>query len=75
MAFDLPTHRGYDSDNPLAEGDVGMAGVAVDSVEDMKVRRVNMKLLVNVNVHILVHVHVHVLKVGLHVYSYQQCGL
>ncbi len=37
MAFDLPTHRGYDSDNPLAVGDVGMAGVAVDSVEDMKV--------------------------------------
>eukprot|EP00731_Ephydatia_muelleri_P007760 Em0004g98a len=36
VAFDLPTHRGYDSDNPLAEGDVGLAGVAVDSVEDMK---------------------------------------
>ena len=39
VAFDLPTHRGYDSDNPIAEGDVGMAGVAVDSVEDMKVRQ------------------------------------
>jgi len=37
VAFDLPTHRGYDSDNSLAEGDVGMAGVAVDSVEDMKI--------------------------------------
>jgi methylmalonyl-CoA mutase len=37
VAFDLPTHRGYDSDNPLAEGDVGMAGVAIDTVEDMKV--------------------------------------
>jgi methylmalonyl-CoA mutase N-terminal domain/subunit len=37
VAFDLPTHRGYDSDNPLAVGDVGMAGVAIDSVEDMKV--------------------------------------
>ncbi len=37
VAFDLPTHRGYDSDNTLAVGDVGMAGVAVDSVEDMKV--------------------------------------
>ncbi|XP_064401329.1 methylmalonyl-CoA mutase, mitochondrial-like isoform X2 [Halichondria panicea] len=37
VAFDLPTHRGYDSDNPLAVGDVGMAGVAVDSVEDMKI--------------------------------------
>lgn len=37
VAFDLPTHRGYNSDNPLVEGDVGMAGVAVDSVEDMKI--------------------------------------
>lgn len=37
VAFDLPTHRGYDSDNPLVRGDVGKAGVAIDSVEDMKV--------------------------------------
>lgn len=36
VAFDLATHRGYDSDNPRVHGDVGMAGVAVDSVEDMK---------------------------------------
>eukprot|EP00054_Salpingoeca_dolichothecata_P007233 m.42000 g.42000 ORF g.42000 m.42000 type:complete len:724 (+) comp16940_c0_seq2:47-2218(+) len=36
VAFDLATHRGYDSDNPRVEGDVGMAGVAIDSVEDMK---------------------------------------
>ncbi|XP_051881061.1 methylmalonyl-CoA mutase, mitochondrial [Pristis pectinata] len=36
VAFDLPTHRGYDSDNPRVTGDVGMAGVAIDSVEDMK---------------------------------------
>jgi len=36
VAFDLPTHRGYDSDNPRVKGDVGMAGVAIDSVEDMK---------------------------------------
>jgi methylmalonyl-CoA mutase len=36
VAFDLPTHRGYDSDHPRVVGDVGMAGVAVDSVEDMK---------------------------------------
>ena len=35
VAFDLPTHRGYDSDNPRVKGDVGKAGVAVDSVEDM----------------------------------------
>ncbi len=37
VAFDLPTHRGYDSDHERAMGDVGMAGVAIDSVEDMKV--------------------------------------
>ena len=36
VAFDLPTHRGYDSDNPRVIGDVGKAGVAIDSVEDMK---------------------------------------
>ena len=37
VAFDLPTHRGYDSDNERVEGDVGKAGVAIDSVEDMKI--------------------------------------
>ena len=37
VAFDLATHRGYDSDNPRVVGDVGKAGVAIDSVEDMKV--------------------------------------
>ncbi len=36
VAFDLATHRGYDSDHPRVEGDVGKAGVAIDSVEDMK---------------------------------------
>lgn len=36
IAFDLPTHRGYDSDNPRVAGDVGMAGVAIDSINDMK---------------------------------------
>ncbi len=36
VAFDLATHRGYDSDNPRVRGDVGMAGVAIDTVEDMK---------------------------------------
>jgi methylmalonyl-CoA mutase len=35
VAFDLPTHRGYDSDHPAARADVGLAGVAIDSVEDM----------------------------------------
>ena len=37
VAFDLATHRGYDSDHPRVLGDVGKAGVAIDSVEDMKV--------------------------------------
>ena len=37
VAFDLATHRGYDSDHERVVGDVGMAGVAIDSVEDMKV--------------------------------------
>src|SRR3989449_1831276 len=37
IAFDLATHRGYDSDHPRVVGDVGKAGVAVDSVEDMKI--------------------------------------
>jgi len=36
VAFDLPTHRGYDSDHPRVRGDVGKAGVAIDSIEDMK---------------------------------------
>ena len=37
VAFDLATHRGYDSDHPRVEGDVGKAGVAIDSVEDIKI--------------------------------------
>jgi len=37
VAFDLATHRGYDSDNPRVKGDVGKAGVAIDTVEDMKI--------------------------------------
>ena len=36
IAFDLPTHRGYDSDHPRVQGDVGMAGVAIDSIYDMR---------------------------------------
>ena len=36
IAFDLPTHRGYDSDHPRVMGDVGMAGVAIDSILDMR---------------------------------------
>jgi methylmalonyl-CoA mutase len=37
IAFDLATHRGYDSDHPRVLGDVGMAGVAIDSIEDMRI--------------------------------------
>ena len=37
IAFDLPTHRGYDSDDPRVAGDVGMAGVAIDSLADMRI--------------------------------------
>ncbi|MET1013141.1 MAG: methylmalonyl-CoA mutase family protein, partial [Paenisporosarcina sp.] len=37
VAFDLATHRGYDSDHPRVTGDVGKAGVAIDSIEDMKI--------------------------------------
>jgi methylmalonyl-CoA mutase, N-terminal domain len=36
VAFDLPTQIGYDSDHPLAEGEVGKVGVAIDSIEDME---------------------------------------
>ncbi|SKV82559.1 Probable methylmalonyl-CoA mutase large subunit MutB [Mycobacteroides abscessus subsp. massiliense] len=36
VAFDLATHRGYDSDHPRVQGDVGMAGVAIDSILDMR---------------------------------------
>jgi methylmalonyl-CoA mutase len=37
VAFDLATHRGYDSDHPRVVGDVGKAGVAIDTIEDMKI--------------------------------------
>jgi methylmalonyl-CoA mutase len=37
IAFDLATHRGYDSDHPRVRGDVGMAGVAIDSIQDMRI--------------------------------------
>ena len=37
VAFDLATHRGYDSDHPRVHGDVGMAGVAIDSILDMQI--------------------------------------
>jgi methylmalonyl-CoA mutase len=44
VAFDLATHRGYDSDHPRVAGDVGKAGVAIDSVEDMKMLFANIPL-------------------------------
>ena len=37
IAFDLATHRGYDSDHPRVTGDIGKAGVAIDTVEDMQI--------------------------------------
>ena len=45
VAFDLPTQIGYDSDHPLAEGEVGKAGVAIDSIEDMQTLFRGIKLL------------------------------
>ncbi len=53
VAFDLATHRGYDSDNARVVGDVGMAGVAIDSVEDMKVRCSPLVVLVWLTVPVL----------------------
>jgi methylmalonyl-CoA mutase len=44
IAFDLPTHRGYDSDHPRVAGDVGMAGVAIDSILDMRILFKNIPL-------------------------------
>lgn len=44
VAFDLATHRGYDSDHPRVKGDVGKAGVAIDSIEDMKILFSNIPL-------------------------------
>ena len=44
VAFDLPTQIGYDSDHPLAEGEVGKVGVAIDSLEDMRILFNNIKL-------------------------------
>ena len=44
VAFDLPTHRGYDSDHPRVSGDVGNAGVAIDTVEDMAILFSNIPL-------------------------------
>jgi methylmalonyl-CoA mutase len=41
VAFDLATHRGYDSDHQRVVGDVGKAGVAIDSIEDMKILLIN----------------------------------
>src|SRR5947208_16972297 len=44
VAFDLPTQIGYDSDHPLAEGEVGKVGVAIDSLEDMEALFKDIKL-------------------------------
>src|SRR6185295_9488048 len=49
VAFDLATHRGYDSDNERVVGDVGKAGVAIDSVEDMKIPLDQMSVSMTMN--------------------------
>lgn len=45
VAFDLATHRGYDSDHPRVVGDVGKAGVAIDSIADMKILSIRFHLI------------------------------
>ena len=49
VAFDLATHRGYDSDHPRVHGDVGMAGVAIDSILDMRILFAGIPLQVSVS--------------------------
>jgi methylmalonyl-CoA mutase N-terminal domain/subunit len=69
VAFDLPTQIGYDSDHPLAEGEVGKAGVAIDSIEDMqrlfkdiKLRDVSTSMTINATAFILLALYVAVAK-------------
>src|SRR6476620_1650027 len=69
IAFDLPTQMGYDSDHPLAEGEVGKAGVAIDSIEDMqrlfngiKLEDVSTSMTINSTAFILLALYVAVAK-------------
>ena len=69
VAFDLPTQIGYDSDHPLAEGEVGKAGVAIDSIEDMqrlfkgiKLEDVSTSMTINATAFILLALYIAVAK-------------
>jgi len=69
VAFDLPTQMGYDSDHPLAEGEVGKVGVAIDSLEDMEIlfnginlKRVTTSMTINATAAILLALYVAVAK-------------
>jgi methylmalonyl-CoA mutase, N-terminal domain len=69
IAFDLPTQMGYNSDHPLAEGEVGKAGVAIDSIEDMqrlfngiKLQEVSTSMTINATAFILLALYVAVAK-------------
>src|SRR5689334_10373647 len=69
VAFDLPTQIGYDSDHPLAEGEVGKVGVAIDSIEDMqrlfdgiKLEEVSTSMTINATAFILLSLYVAVAK-------------
>src|SRR5678816_4915976 len=69
VAFDLPTQIGYDSDHPLAEGEVGKAGVAIDSLEDMqslfagiKLEEVTTSMTINATAFILLALYIAVAK-------------
>src|SRR5689334_20671502 len=71
VAFDLPTQIGYDSDHPLAEGEVGKVGVAIDSIEDMqrlfdgiKLEEVSTSMTINATAFILLSLYVAVAKKG-----------
>ncbi|MFQ5863920.1 MAG: methylmalonyl-CoA mutase [bacterium] len=69
IAFDLPTQMGYDSDHPLAEGEVGKAGVAIDSLEDMAIlfesiplERITTSMTINATAAILLALYIAVAK-------------
>src|SRR5262252_4260401 len=69
VAFDLPTQMGYDSDHPLAQGEVGRVGVAIDSIEDMAVlfdgiplERVSTSMTINATAVILLSLYIAVAR-------------
>ncbi len=79
VAFDLATHRGYDSDHERVVGDVGKAGVAIDSVEDMKIlfdqiplEQVSTSLTINSTASVLLAFYVAVKSRGIHLRDYPE---